>query len=58
MVLLALMYLRVAASLASSERFVSSDMIAPSFRGDRRIHSTPSVNKSRIVQLKLPHAGT
>ncbi len=56
-VLLALMYIRVAASLANSERFVSSDLIAPSSRGERSTHSTPSWNEIRIVQLKLPHAG-
>lgn len=56
-VLLALMYLRVAASLASSMRFVSSDVIPPSFRGERSIHSTPSLNEIMIVQLKLPLAG-
>ncbi len=57
MVLLALMYLRVAASLANSKRFVSLDLIAPSSRGERTTHSTPSINETRIAQLKLPHAG-
>ncbi len=56
--LLALIYIRVAASLANSKRFVSSDLIAPSSRGERSTHSTPSRNETRIVQLKLPHAGT
>ncbi len=56
-VLLALIYLRVAASLASSMRFVSSDLIPPSFREERSIHFTPSMNEIRIVQLKLPLAG-
>ena len=55
-VLLALIYLRVAASLASSMRFVSSNLISPSFRGDRSIHFTSSMNEIRIVQLKLPLA--
>lgn len=56
--LLALMYIRVAASLANNKWFVSSDFIAPSPRGERSTHSTPSPNEIRIVQLKLPHAGT
>ena len=56
-VLLALMYIRVEASLANSERFVSSDLIPPSLRGERSTHSTPSMNEIRIVQLKLPVAG-
>lgn len=57
-VLLTLMYIRVAASLANSKRFVSSDLIAPSFRGERSTHSTSSQNEIKIVQLKLPHDGT
>ena len=51
-VLLSLMY------IANSKRFVSSDLIAPSSRGERSTHSTPSRNEIRIVQLKLPHAST
>lgn len=58
-VLFALMYFRVAASLANSRRFVSSDLIAPvHLVGKRSTHSTPSLNEIRIFQLKLPHAGT
>ncbi len=57
-VLLALMYIRVAASLANSKRFVSSDLIAPSCRGARSTHSKSSWNEIQIVQLKLPHTGT
>jgi len=56
-VLLTLIYLRVAASLVSSMRFVSSDLIPSSFREDRSIHFTPSMNEIRIVQLKLSLAG-
>jgi len=52
-VLLILIYLRVAASLASSMRFVSSNLISPSFRGNRSIHFISSMNEIRIVQLKL-----
>ena len=56
-VLLALIYIRVAASLANSERFVSSDLIVPSSRGERSTHFTPLWNEIRIVQLKLLYAG-
>ena len=52
-VLLILIYLRVATSLASSMRFVSSDLISSSFRENRSIHFISSMNEIRIVQLKL-----
>ena len=52
-VLLILIYLRVAASLASSIRFVSSNLISSSFREKRSTHFTPLMNEIRIVQLKL-----
>ena len=54
-VLLALMY---TTSLVNSKRFVSFDLIAPSSRGERSTHSTPSWNEIRIVQLKLSHVDT
>lgn len=57
-VLFALMYIRVAASLVNSKRFISSDWIAPSFHKEWSTHSTLSWNEIRIVQLKLPQAGT
>ncbi len=48
-VLLALMYIRVAALLANSKRFVLSDLIAPSSYRERSTHSTPLRNETRIV---------
>lgn len=53
-----LMYIRVAAQLANSKRFVSSNFIAPSCHGNGAFHSIPSRNDIRIVQWQLPHAGT
>jgi len=52
-VLLILIYLRVATSLVSSMRFISSNLISSSFCENRSIHFISSMNEIRIVQLKL-----
>jgi len=48
-ILLALIYIRVAASLANSKRFVLSDLITPSSRRERSTYSTPLRNETRII---------
>ena len=57
MVLWILIYLRVAASLANSIRFVPFDLIGLPSLGEQRIHYTPSSNVIKTTQLKLPHIG-
>ena len=55
-VLLALIYLKVAASLASNKRFVSFDRIARSVRGKRSTHSSRLGKENLTIQLKLLYA--
>ena len=56
--LLTLIYIRVAALLANSKRFVLLDLVIPLSYREQSTHFTSSRNEIRIVYLKLPHART